>query len=64
MKYNIELELSDNIVEELKDCNIELSFLQPFEYLSIPLKEEGRYNISVSENSNGYKIDTKIVIKI
>ena len=64
MKYNIELELSDNIVKKLKDCNIEFSFLQPFEYLSIPLKEEGRYNISVSENSNGYKIDTKKVIKI
>ena len=64
MKYNIELELSDSIVEKLKDCNIELSFLQPFEYFSIPLEEEGRYNISVSENSNGYKIDTKKVIKI
>lgn len=64
MKFNIELNLSDSIAEKLKDYSIELSFLQPFEYLSIPLEEEGKYNISVSEDIKGYVINTKKEIRV
>lgn len=64
MKFNIELNLSDKVVEELKDCTIELSFLQPFKYLSIPLKEEGKYNISVNSIEDKYLVKTEKKIYI
>lgn len=61
MKYNIQLELSNNIVDELRDGSIELSFLQPFKTLSLPLKGEGRYKISVKQIDDSYLIKKEVI---